>query len=97
MCCLKVPMPTDLVLTSRFAAVASGRPVIASVRTGTRDQRDRLGVGLVVQPPKNGVELARAIIQTPDNPKPRFQWGRRARSFERRFERDAVLNTMLRG
>jgi colanic acid biosynthesis glycosyl transferase WcaI len=82
----------DLVLPSKLSGMlASGRPVIATVESGT----DLHGVvsqcGLTV-PPKDKEALAQAICQLADQLDVRTELGKRARAYaEAHFERDAVL------
>jgi len=75
--------------------LASGRPVIATCRTGTEISEIVSQCGLVVAP-ENSAELAEAITALADDPETRVLLGRRGRTFaEDNFERDAVLGTMF--
>jgi colanic acid biosynthesis glycosyl transferase WcaI len=91
------PDAADLVLPSKLSGMlASGRPVIATCRSGTEISTIVSQCGLVVEP-ENSADLARAIAKLADDPESRFELGRRARAFaEANFERDAVLGTMFR-
>jgi colanic acid biosynthesis glycosyl transferase WcaI len=91
------PDAADLVLPSKLSGMlASGRPVIATCRSGTEISGIVSQCGIVVEP-ENGAKLALAIMNLADDPEARFEMGRRARSFaEANFERDAVLGAMFR-
>jgi colanic acid biosynthesis glycosyl transferase WcaI len=91
------PDAADLVLPSKLSGMlASGRPVIATCRSGTEISGIVSQCGIVVEP-ENGPKLALAIEKLADDPELRFELGRRARSFaEANFERDAVLGAMFR-
>lgn len=91
------PDAADLVLPSKLSGMlASGRPVIATCRSGTEISGIVSQCGIVVEP-ENGPKLALAIEKLADDPESRFELGRRARSFaEANFERDAVLGAMFR-
>jgi colanic acid biosynthesis glycosyl transferase WcaI len=91
------PDAADLVLPSKLSGMlASGRPVIATCRSGTEISGIVLQCGIVVEP-ENSSELAHAILKLADDPKSRFALGRSARAFaEANFERDAVLGSMFR-
>jgi colanic acid biosynthesis glycosyl transferase WcaI len=91
------PDAADLVLPSKLSGMlASGRPVIATCRSGTEISGIVSQCGIVVEP-ENGADLARAIVKLADDSDLRFELGRRARSFaEAHFDRDAVLRTMFR-
>jgi colanic acid biosynthesis glycosyl transferase WcaI len=91
------PDAADLVLPSKLSGMlASGRPVIATCRSGTEISTIVSQCGLVVEP-ENSADLARAIAKLADDPESRFELGRCARAFaEANFERDAVLGTMFR-
>ena len=91
------PDAADLVLPSKLSGMlSSGRPVIATCRSGTEISAIVSQCGIVVEP-ENGSQLAIAIVKLADDPESRFELGRRARSFaEANFERDAVLGTMFR-
>jgi colanic acid biosynthesis glycosyl transferase WcaI len=91
------PDAADLVLPSKLSGMlASGRPVIATCRSGTEISGIVSHCGIVVEP-ENGPKLALAIEKLADDPESRFELGRRARSFaEANFERDAVLGAMFR-
>jgi colanic acid biosynthesis glycosyl transferase WcaI len=90
------PDAADLVLPSKLSGMlASGRPVIATCRSGTEISGIVSQCGIVVEP-EDGSNLARAIVKLADDPKLRFELGRRARTFaEANFERDAVLGSMF--
>jgi colanic acid biosynthesis glycosyl transferase WcaI len=90
------PDAADLVLPSKLCGMlASGRPVIATCRSGTEIGEIVSQCGLVVAP-ENSMELAQAITELADDPETRILLGRRARAFaENHFERDAVLSTMF--
>jgi colanic acid biosynthesis glycosyl transferase WcaI len=90
------PDAADLVLPSKLSGMlASGRPVIATCRSGTEISGIVSQCGLVVEP-KDSANLALAIKKLADNPKLRFELGRSARAFaEANFERDAVLSAMF--
>jgi len=90
------PDAADLVLPSKLSGMlASGRPVIATCRTGTEISEIVSQCGLVVAP-ENGAELAEAITALADDPETRILMGRRGRIFaEDNFERDAVLSTIF--
>ena len=76
--------------------LASGRPVIATCRSGTEISAIVSQCGVVVEP-ENSSDLARAIVILADDPESRFALGRSARVFaEANFERDAVLGAMFR-
>jgi colanic acid biosynthesis glycosyl transferase WcaI len=91
------PDAADLVLPSKLSGMlASGRPVIATCRSGTEISGIVSQCGIVVEP-EDGSHLARAIVKLADDPELRFELGRRARTFaEANFERDAVLGSMFR-
>jgi colanic acid biosynthesis glycosyl transferase WcaI len=91
------PDAADLVLPSKLSGMlASGRPVIATCRSGTEISGIVSQCGIVVEP-EDGSNLARAIVKLADDPELRFELGRRARTFaEANFERDAVLGSMFR-
>jgi colanic acid biosynthesis glycosyl transferase WcaI len=75
--------------------LASGRPVIATCLAGTELHGVVSQCGMVV-PPKDSAALANAICHLADNPKKRFELGRRARSYaESNFERDAILERLF--
>jgi colanic acid biosynthesis glycosyl transferase WcaI len=90
------PDAADLVLPSKLSGMlASGRPVIATCRSGTEISEIVSHCGIVVEP-ENGSELALAIAKLADDSNLRFELGRRARLFaEANFERDAVLGGMF--
>jgi colanic acid biosynthesis glycosyl transferase WcaI len=90
------PDAADLVLPSKLSGMlASGRPVIATCRSGTEISEIVAQCGLVVAP-ENGPELARAIIELADQDNFRLELGRRARALaESKFGRDAVLGDMF--
>jgi colanic acid biosynthesis glycosyl transferase WcaI len=91
------PDAADLVLPSKLSGMlASGRPVIATCRSGTEISGIVSQCGLVVEPKDSG-SLALAIERLADNPELRFELGRSARAFaEANFERDAVLGSLFR-
>jgi colanic acid biosynthesis glycosyl transferase WcaI len=91
------PDAADLVLPSKLSGMlASGRPVIATCRSGTEISGIVSQCGIVVEP-EDGSNLALAIVKLADDPVLRFELGRRARTFaEANFERDAVLGSMFR-
>jgi colanic acid biosynthesis glycosyl transferase WcaI len=91
------PDAADLVLPSKLSGMlASGRPVIATCRSGTEISGIVSQCGIVVEP-EDGSNLARAIVKLADDPQLRFELGRHARTFaEANFERDAVLGSMFR-
>jgi len=91
------PDAADLVLPSKLSGMlASGRPVIATCRSGTEISGIVSQCGIVVEP-EDGSNLALAIVKLADDPVLRFELGRRARMFaEANFERDAVLGSMFR-
>jgi colanic acid biosynthesis glycosyl transferase WcaI len=91
------PDAADLVLPSKLSGMlASGRPVIATCRSGTEISAIVSQCGIVVEP-ESSSDLARAIVKLADDPESRFELGRSARVFaEANFERDAVLGTMFR-
>jgi colanic acid biosynthesis glycosyl transferase WcaI len=91
------PDAADLVLPSKLSGMlASGRPVIATCRSGTEISGIVSQCGIVVEP-EDGSNLALAIVKLADDPELRFELGRRARTFaEANFERDAVLGSMFR-
>ena len=91
------PDAADLVLPSKLSGMlASGRPVIATCRSGTEISGIVSQCGIVVEP-EDGSNLALAIVKLADDPVLRFELGRRARTFaEAHFERDAVLGSMFR-
>jgi colanic acid biosynthesis glycosyl transferase WcaI len=90
------PDAADLVLPSKLSGMlASGRPVIATCRSGTEISGIVSQCGIVVEP-EDGSNLALAIVKLADDPELRFELGRRARTFaEANFERDAVLGSMF--
>jgi colanic acid biosynthesis glycosyl transferase WcaI len=90
------PDAADLVLPSKLSGMlASGRPVIATCRSGTEISGIVSQCGIVVEP-EDGSNLALAIVKLADDPDLRFELGRRARTFaEANFERDAVLGSMF--
>jgi colanic acid biosynthesis glycosyl transferase WcaI len=90
------PDAADLVLPSKLSGMlASGRPVIATCRSGTEISEIVSQCGVVVEP-ENAAQLARAIVKLADDRQLRFELGHRARSFaEANFERDAVLGAMF--
>ena len=90
------PDAADLVLPSKLSGMlASGRPVIATCRSGTEISEIVSQCGLVVAP-ENGAELARAVVELADHKTFRADLGRRARALaEARFGRDAVLGEMF--
>jgi colanic acid biosynthesis glycosyl transferase WcaI len=90
------PDAADLVLPSKLSGMlASGRPVIATCRSGTEISGIVSQCGIVVEP-EDGSNLALAIVKLADDPVLRFELGRRARTFaEANFERDAVLGSMF--
>jgi colanic acid biosynthesis glycosyl transferase WcaI len=90
------PDAADLVLPSKLSGMlASGRPVIATCRSGTEISELVSQCGLVVAP-QDAAALARAIVRLADDPTLRLGLGRRARELaEARFERDAVLAHMF--
>jgi colanic acid biosynthesis glycosyl transferase WcaI len=90
------PDAADLVLPSKLSGMlASGRPVIATCRSGTEISGIVTQCGIVVEP-EDGSNLALAIVKLADDPELRFELGRRARTFaEANFERDAVLGSMF--
>jgi colanic acid biosynthesis glycosyl transferase WcaI len=89
------PGAADLVLPSKLSGMlASGRPIISTCRTGTELEALVSKCGLVV--PQDGAALADAICKLADQPKVRFELGRRARTYaEGNFERDAVLGRIF--
>ena len=91
------PDAADLVLPSKLSGMlASGRPVIATCRSGTEISGIVSQCGIVVEP-EDGSNLALAIVKLADDPELRSELGRRARTFaETNFERDAVLGSMFR-
>jgi colanic acid biosynthesis glycosyl transferase WcaI len=91
------PDAADLVLPSKLSGMlASGRPVIATCRSGTEISGIVSQCGVVVEP-ENSSELALAITKLADDSELRRELGRRARVFaEANFERDAVLGAMFR-
>jgi colanic acid biosynthesis glycosyl transferase WcaI len=91
------PDAADLVLPSKLSGMlASGRPVIATCRSGTEISGIVSQCGIVVEP-EDGSNLAKAIVKLADDPELRSELGRRARAFaEANFERDAVLGSMFR-
>jgi colanic acid biosynthesis glycosyl transferase WcaI len=90
------PDAADLVLPSKLSGMlASGRPVIATCRSGTEISAIVSQCGLVVAP-ENGEELARAVVELADRRNFRMDLGRRARALaEAKFGRDAVLGGMF--
>jgi colanic acid biosynthesis glycosyl transferase WcaI len=90
------PDAADLVLPSKLSGMlASGRPVIATCRSGTEISEIVSRCGLVVEP-ENAPDLANAIAQLADDRELRLDLGRRARAFaEANFERDTVLGAMF--
>lgn len=71
----------DLVMPSRLSAMlASGRPVVATARTGTQVATIVQGRGLVV-PPEDSEALHRAVRQLVDHPELRAQLGGSAREY----------------
>jgi colanic acid biosynthesis glycosyl transferase WcaI len=90
------PDAADLVLPSKLSGMlASGRPVIATCRSGTEISEIVSQCGLVVEP-ENSSELAQAILTLADDSELRTTLGRRARAFaEANFERDAVLSALF--
>jgi len=90
------PDAADLVLPSKLSGMlASGRPVIATCRTGTEISEIVSQCGLVVAP-ENSMELAHAVTDLADDPETRILLGRSARSFaEENFGRDAVLSAIF--
>ncbi|MGB6307477.1 MAG: glycosyltransferase WbuB [Steroidobacteraceae bacterium] len=90
------PDAADLVLPSKLSGMlASGRPVIATCRSGTEISGIVSQCGIVVEP-ESSTNLALAIVKLADDPDLRFELGRRARSFaEANFERDAVLGSVF--
>jgi colanic acid biosynthesis glycosyl transferase WcaI len=90
------PDAADLVLPSKLSGMlASGRPVIATCRSGTEISEIVSQCGLVVAP-ENGQELARAVVELADRRSFRLDLGRRARALaEAKFGRDAVLGEMF--
>jgi putative colanic acid biosynthesis glycosyltransferase WcaI len=91
------PSAADLVLPSKLSGMlASGRPVIATCRTGTELDSVVSKCGTVV-PPENSPALADAILGLADDPGARLELGRCARAWaEAHFERDAVLSRAFR-
>ena len=86
----------DLVLPSKLSGMlASGRPVIATCRTGTELDTVVSKCGVVV-PPQDAPALAAAIVSLADDPARRQELGRRARVFaENNFDRDAILGRIF--
>jgi colanic acid biosynthesis glycosyl transferase WcaI len=86
----------DLVLPSKLSGMlASGRPVIATCRSGTELDSVVSNCGVVV-PPQDGPALARAILELVDEPATRVELGRRARAFaEANFDRDVILGRVF--
>lgn len=82
----------DLVMPSKLTGMmASGRPVIATVREGTQVAQAVEGRGIVV-PPASPQDLAEAILGLANDPDRRKQLGINARAFaERRFSRRVLL------
>jgi colanic acid biosynthesis glycosyl transferase WcaI len=86
----------DLVLPSKLSGMlASGRPVIATCRSGTELDSVVSKCGVVV-PPQDGAALAEAISKLANEPSVRVELGRRARAFaEANFDRDAILGRIF--
>jgi colanic acid biosynthesis glycosyl transferase WcaI len=87
------PDAADLVLPSKLSGMlASGRPVIATCRSGTEIDSVVSACGLVVAPDDSPC-LANAVCTLADDQHRRLELGRRARTIaEDCFERDAVLS-----
>jgi len=90
------PNATDLVLPSKLSGMlASGRPVIATCRSGTELDVVVSQCGLVV-PPQDAPALAAAIGELVDAPQLRIDLGRSARAYaEANFECDSILNKVF--
>jgi colanic acid biosynthesis glycosyl transferase WcaI len=86
------PEAEDLVLPSKLSGMlASGRPVVATVRPGTEVAELLLGCGLVV-PPGSAAALARAVADLADDPELRLRMGARAEQVvESSMSADRVL------
>jgi colanic acid biosynthesis glycosyl transferase WcaI len=90
------PNATDLVLPSKLSGMlASGRPVIATCRSGTELDVVVSQCGVVV-PPQDPPALAAAIGELVDSPQMRSDLGRSARAYaEANFECDSILNKVF--
>jgi colanic acid biosynthesis glycosyl transferase WcaI len=90
------PDVEDLVLPSKLSGMlASGRPVIATCRTGTELGDVVAECGLVVAP-QDSAALALAICKLAEQPEKRGELGRRARAFaESHYDRDSVLRRIF--
>jgi colanic acid biosynthesis glycosyl transferase WcaI len=90
------PDAADLVLPSKLSGMlASGRPVIATCRSGSEISEIVSQCGVVVEP-ENGAELAMAVTRLADDTELRVDLGRRARAFaEGHFGMEAVLGAMF--
>lgn len=86
------PGAADLVLPSKLSGMlASGRPVIATCRSGTEIDSVVSQCGLVI-PALDSAALAKSVCKLVDDATLRLELGRRARTFaETHFERDAIL------
>jgi colanic acid biosynthesis glycosyl transferase WcaI len=84
----------DLVMPSKLGAMlASGRPVVATVRDGTQIATT-LAAGGIVVPPGDAERLAIEIKGLSEQPERRLAMGRAARHAAAQFEREAVLRQM---
>ncbi len=90
------PRAEDLVLPSKLSGmIASGRPVIATCRTGTELASVVSKCGLIV-PPEDCPALAEAILRLADDVETRLEFGRRGRAWaEANVDRDAVLGDVF--
>ncbi len=90
------PDAADLVLPSKLSGMlASGRPVVATSRTGTEIGEIVSRCGIVVSP-QDSRGLAAAINKLADEPDTRRELGKRARHIaETDFERDATLQRVF--
>ncbi len=90
------PDAADLVMPSKLSGMlASGRPVVATCRTGTEIESIVSHCGIVV-PPEDGSATAQAIIELAADFRTRTRLGRCARLWaEDHFEREMVLGEVF--
>jgi colanic acid biosynthesis glycosyl transferase WcaI len=86
------PQAANLVMPSKLGGMlASGRPVIAAVRSNGAIASAVADAGIIV-PPGDARAIAAAIVSLARDPERRAELGRVARSAaERNWDRDAIL------